>query len=189
MKKSTGVILVLIIVLLLGVIGVGGYFIVKGNNDTNNTIGELKNEIANLEKNIEDTSNIANTNSNSVANSNTSSKKEDTTNQSSNISIEQQVKSAYFNKLKNLYPNYSDIRIDDVRILTNSEKREIINTFSTSEYKETDILAVVEYSLKPQTIDGYVIAGNGEIKGDWVVGKTAAVCYRNGEIVSDGTGW
>lgn len=47
MKKITGVILVLIIVLLLGVIGVGGYFIIKGNNDTSKEIGELKNEIAN----------------------------------------------------------------------------------------------------------------------------------------------
>ena len=57
MKKSAGVILVLIIVLLLGVIGVGGYFLVKENNNTNSEIGELKNEIANLKKNLENTSN------------------------------------------------------------------------------------------------------------------------------------
>lgn len=57
MKKSTGVILVLIIVLLLGVIGVGGYFFIKGNNDTDKEIGELKNEVANLGKNTENTSN------------------------------------------------------------------------------------------------------------------------------------
>ena len=34
--------------LLLGVIGVGGYFFIKGNNDTSKEIGELKNEVANL---------------------------------------------------------------------------------------------------------------------------------------------
>ena len=57
MKKSTGVILILIIVLLLGVIGVGGYFLIKGNNDTNKEIGNLKNEVANIGKSTENTSN------------------------------------------------------------------------------------------------------------------------------------
>lgn len=62
MKKSTGVILVLIIVLLLGVIGVGGYFFIKGNNDTNKEIGELKNQVANLGKSTENASNSQVTN-------------------------------------------------------------------------------------------------------------------------------
>lgn len=62
MKKTTGVILVLIIVLLIGVIGVGGYFFIKGNNDTSKQIGELTNEVANLGKNAENTSNITATN-------------------------------------------------------------------------------------------------------------------------------
>lgn len=57
MKKSIGVILVLIIVLLLGIIGVGGYFLIKGNNDTNKEIGELKNEVASLNKESEKTNN------------------------------------------------------------------------------------------------------------------------------------
>lgn len=76
MKKSTGVILVLIIVLLLGVIGVGSYFFIKGNNDTNKEIGELKNEVANLGKTTENTSN--NTTTNDVQTNNTATS---TTNQ------------------------------------------------------------------------------------------------------------
>lgn len=60
MKKSTGVILVLIIVLLLGVIGVGGYFYIKENNNTSKEIGELKNEVTNLEKNVENATNQPN---------------------------------------------------------------------------------------------------------------------------------
>ena len=65
MKKSTGVILVLIIVLLLGVIGVGGYFIIKGNDDTNKKIDELKNEVVSSRKNSEVTSNTTSENSTS----------------------------------------------------------------------------------------------------------------------------
>lgn len=61
MKKSTGVILVLIIVLLLGVIGVGGYFFIKKvNDDTSKQIEELKNEIANISKNVNANANQSN---------------------------------------------------------------------------------------------------------------------------------
>lgn len=47
--------MIIVIVLLLGVIGVGGYFLIKGNNDSSKEIGELKNEVANLGKKTEDT--------------------------------------------------------------------------------------------------------------------------------------
>ena len=78
MKKSTGVILIIVIVLLLGVIGVGGYFLIKGNNDSNMQIGELKNEVANLGKNID------NTNSSSVNNSGKNLVDSQTTNSTTN---------------------------------------------------------------------------------------------------------
>lgn len=68
MKKSTGVILVLIIVLLLGVIGVGGYFFIKENNGSSKEIGELKNEVAELRSNI---INDSHNNNNTVVKSNT----------------------------------------------------------------------------------------------------------------------
>ena len=57
MKKSTGAILVLIIIILLGVIGVGGYFFIQKNNDTNKEIGDLKNIVTNLKKSAENAAN------------------------------------------------------------------------------------------------------------------------------------
>ena len=64
MKKSTGVILVLIIVLLLGVIGVGGYFFIKENDDSNKEIVELKKEVESMSKNVENAIVQQNNNSN-----------------------------------------------------------------------------------------------------------------------------
>lgn len=74
MKKSTGVILGLTIILLLGVIGVGGVFFAKENNDSSKEIAELKNEVAGLSKNAENTTNQSskNTESNTNSSSNTS---------------------------------------------------------------------------------------------------------------------
>ena len=73
MKKSTGVIMIIVIVLLLGVIGVGGYFLIKGNNDKNKAIGDLKNEVANLANNTENTSNNQVTNDIKLNNTTTTS--------------------------------------------------------------------------------------------------------------------
>ena len=92
MKKSTGVILVLIIVLLLGVIGVGSYFFVKENNDTNKEIGDLKNEVANLGKNAEKTSNnytMNNVQTNNITTSTNTQTSENTINttESNNTSV------------------------------------------------------------------------------------------------------
>ncbi|MBR2743836.1 MAG: hypothetical protein IKE01_00870 [Clostridia bacterium] len=66
MKKSTGVVLVIIIVLLFGVIGVGGYFVIKGNNDSNKVLGELKNEIVAMKNDTSTTVNNTNTENKSV---------------------------------------------------------------------------------------------------------------------------
>ena len=44
--------------------------------------------------------------------------------------------------------------------------------------------------MKPQDVNNNNwMAGNGEIEGDWITGKVVCVCIRNGEIVTDGTGW
>lgn len=74
MKKSTGAILIIIIVLLLGVVGAGGYFLIKGNNDSNKQIGELKNEVANLGKSNENinSNQVSNTEKNETVSQNTS---------------------------------------------------------------------------------------------------------------------
>lgn len=94
MKKSTGVILVLIIVLLLGVIGVGGVFFVKGNNDSSKEIGELKNEVSGLSKHIENTTSQS---ANGIENN-------------TNTSTNQQSKSTEENKNTSTIKTYNDIK-------------------------------------------------------------------------------
>lgn len=94
MKKSTGVILVLIIVLLLGVIGLGGVFFVKGNNDSSKEIGELKNEVSGLSKHIE----------------NTTSQSVNGIENNTNTSINQQSKSTEENKNTSTIKTYNDIK-------------------------------------------------------------------------------
>lgn len=100
MKKSTGVILVLIIVLLLGVIGVGGVFFVKGNNDSSKEIAELKNEVAGLSKNVENTTSEPTKNNENTANNNVNT----------NTSTTQQNTSTENNKNTNTTKTYSDIK-------------------------------------------------------------------------------
>ena len=82
-----------------------------------------------------------------------------------------------------------DYRVDKVVLLTDEQKKNLIKTIDT--YKETDILANVTYSLKPKDVnDPAWTVGNGEVKGDWVVNKSACVCVRE-EMLRGGlsTGW
>lgn len=94
MEKSTGIILVLIIVLLLGVIGVGSVFFLKGNNESSEEVGKLKNEITSLSKQIENTTGNS---TNSIENS-------------TNTSDNQQNNSAVENKNNSTIKTYNDIK-------------------------------------------------------------------------------
>lgn len=74
-----------------------------------------------------------------------------------------------------------DYRVDEVRILSESEKQAFNEK---EEYSTEDILAFVKYSVKPKNIEDTVwIAGNGEIDGEWIINKTACECLRNGKLV------
>lgn len=76
-----------------------------------------------------------------------------------------------------------DYRVDEVKILSDSEKQ-VFN--ENGEYSPEDILAFVKYSVKPKNIEDTVwIAGNGEIDGEWIINKTACECLRNGKLVKD----
>lgn len=76
-----------------------------------------------------------------------------------------------------------DYRVDEVKILSDSEKQ-VFN--ENEEYSPEDILAFVKYSVKPKNIEDTVwIAGNGEIDGEWIINKTACECLRNGKLVKD----
>lgn len=76
-----------------------------------------------------------------------------------------------------------DYRVDEVKILSDSEKQ-VFN--ENGEYSPEDILAFVKYSVKPKDIEhtGW-IAGNGEIEGEWIINKTACECLRNGKLVKE----
>ena len=76
-----------------------------------------------------------------------------------------------------------DYRVDEVKILSDSEKQ-VFN--ENGEYSPEDILAFVKYSVKPKNIEDTVwIAGNGEIDGEWIINKTACECLRNGKLVKE----
>ena len=74
-----------------------------------------------------------------------------------------------------------DYRVDEVKILSESEKQAFNEK---EEYSPKDVLAFVKYSVKPKNIEDTVwIAGNGEIDGEWIINKTACECLRNGKLV------
>lgn len=76
-----------------------------------------------------------------------------------------------------------DYRVDEVKILSDSEKQ-VFN--ENGEYSPEDILAFVKYSVKPKNIEDTVwIAGNGEIDGEWIINKTSCECLRNGKLVKE----
>nr|MBB1521527.1 hypothetical protein [Clostridiales bacterium] len=76
-----------------------------------------------------------------------------------------------------------DYRVDEVKILSDSEKQAFNEN---EEYSPKDILAFVKYSVKPKNIEDTVwIAGNGEIDGEWIINKTACECLRNGKLVKE----
>ena len=82
-----------------------------------------------------------------------------------------------------------DYKVDEVKIVSDSEKKSILEFDAGQYFKDTDTLAYVTYSVKPKDVNNTNwISGNGEIKGDWIT-KSACVCVRDGEIISLGTSW
>ena len=73
-----------------------------------------------------------------------------------------------------------DYRVDEVKILSDSEKQ-VFN--ENGEYSPEDILAFVKYSVKPKDIEH--TGWNGEIDGEWIINKTACECLRNGKLVKE----
>ena len=80
-----------------------------------------------------------------------------------------------------------DYRIADIKILSGSQKDEIVNMG----YQQSDILAEVSYSVKVNDSSNSIwLAGNGEaIYGNWLLGKSAVVAIRDNKLHNVGTGW
>ena len=97
-----------------------------------------------------------------------------------NISVEEQIKNEFSKELS----VYDDYRIEKVEILNEERTKEIIDWDRGQYYKDGDVLATITYSIKSDEM-----AGNGEQQGDWVVDKIVCIAFRDGKIVSAGTGW
>lgn len=171
MKK---VIVTLLILILIAILGFGGYMIWK----LNDKIDDQSNKIENILN-----STISN-NINNEVNTNTNAENNIVNNTEPNESIDDQIKRAYLKKLKEA--GFDDYRVDNVEVLNEERTKEIIKWDNGQYYKSGDVLAIVTYAVSPAE---YGMAGNGEQSGNWVINKTACVSFRDGEIVSDGTGW
>ena len=77
-----------------------------------------------------------------------------------------------------------DCRIESVHVLSNEEKQDMVGD---SDYGPNDILAVVNYSVKPKDIESWLPA-NGEVDGEWIVNKQACVCIPEGSDSIGGLG-
>jgi len=102
-------------------------------------------------------------------------------NNNDNVSIEEQIKREF---TKELESSYEDYRIDKVEVLSDERTKEIIEWDRGQYYKEGDVLAVITYAIKSDEL-----AGNGEQSGDWIINKTLCIAFRDGKIISGGTGW
>ena len=169
MKKSIGVILVLIIVLLLGVIGVGGYFFIKENNDTNKKIGELQNEIANLGNNTTNTSSNqissdvqANNTTPTNTNSNDSDKTRTTSNTENTTSISANGKYEFKSQTDNYYHESSIV-------ITNQNDTSIDFSINAAHGKNVDSVNIGELSGKATKID---------IPQDCIVSNSTQYAYQ-----------
>ncbi|MBQ5441570.1 MAG: hypothetical protein IIU36_04825 [Firmicutes bacterium] len=83
-----------------------------------------------------------------------------------------------------------EYRVDSVNILSDEAKQEIIDSYD--EYVDTDVLASVTYSIKPEKGEESVwAAGNGETGEDgWIINKVSCERLRDGKLNEyTATGW
>lgn len=182
MEKSNKAVIALLIIILIAVLGIGGYFIYTLNNkieQQNSSIADLKADNLRSQATIE---NMLKANSQT---SNAETPNKTTTSATTQASDEDVIKDLFLAKLKELNNTNSekllDYRVDKVEVLSNSEKQNWVEMG----YNSTDILATVTYSVKPKDVNkSNWIAGNGEVSGEWIINKTACECLRNGKLVN-----
>lgn len=189
MKKA--IIIALVSVIMVAILGIGGFFIWK----LNTKIDEQNDEISKLNSKLkeeENTTNVIgnNTVTNAVLNSSNTNTANtvnntatNTTNNTTTTSISsdeeiKNVKNAFEKLLADNGGRYSKYKVDSVRVLNDSEKQDVLS--SNSNYKTTDTLAYVNYS---------VIKADSTNTTDWIPYENICVCYRDGQIVNFGTKW
>ena len=204
MKKANIVLIsVILIVVLIVIMGLGGFLIWK----LNDKIDSQRDEISKLNENIQNQSNnnenvtnntnknivnsyitneiaknnTANSTVNNTTNSITNSTNNNTINNGTNNGNEEKKIKEALEKMLAQSKNYSQSRVDSVKVLTASEKQAVIAENKNGDYKNTDILAYVTYSIVP--------AENYSNTGTWQKKENLCVCYRDGQIISFGTKW
>lgn len=200
MKK---VIVALLAVILVSILVLGGYFIWNVNKKIDKKSDEILAQINEMKSDNSSTEvNSTEVNKNNIVANNTVDNKQVTNNTvnnqvitnntvvnnqtNTNLSIEDQVKNAY-GRLLSQNGNILEYRIDSVTVLSDEQKKSILEYDKGQYYTEADTLAVVGYSVRLKDVNAN--AGNGEVSGDWIIKKSACVSYRDGEIKQDGTGW
>ncbi len=182
MEKSNKGLIILLLIILIAVLGIGGYFIYTLNNkieQQNNSIADLKAE------NLRSQATIENMLKANTQTSNTEATNKSTTQVTSVSSNEDVIKELFLDKLKEINNTNSekllDYRVDKIEILSDSEKQHWVEMG----YNTTDVLATVTYSVKPKDVKtSNWIAGNGEVSGEWIINKTACECLRNGKLTN-----
>lgn len=173
MEKSNRSIVIALMIILIVVVCVGGYYIFNLNNKIekqNATIEDLKSENLNSKSVIEEMKKD-------------NKKIDSVTMNAENInskSTEDIIKELFLAKLSEINKNNSE-KLQDYKI----DKIEVVSNKLNNKYTQNDILAMVTYSVKPNNINSTLwIAGNGEIKDEWIINKISCECLRDGKLLN-----
>lgn len=107
---------------------------------------------------------------------------------------ENSIKQTYLDDIRNKevinMEKIDDYKINEIKVLSDEEKNRVIQMYNGEVYKETDTLAYITYSVKPNDLDSALLnVGTGVKNGDWITFEDVFVCIRDGEIISAGTSW
>lgn len=191
-SRSTFFLIIAIIVIV-----VMGYIIYKLNDDKikaklevsqlNSQIESLKNSVASMQNQIKNTSKANNSNVSNDLNTNTASTENTANNKQK--STEDTIKDLFLENLKEI-DNNNEEKLVEYRVDKVTIEKDISNDILNN-YKPTDILATITYSVKPKDINETTwVAGNGIVEGDWIINKSACNYLRDGELLGGlSTGW
>ncbi len=193
MEKSNKGIIILLVIILLAVIGFGGYFVYK----LNDKIDSQEKQITELKKTTEkladakEKSTTPSSKTSPVVEDDEEDEEEDVVPSTSKKTVEETIEELFLDELKK-EDDLLAYRVDSVSEVTGTEKQQILDMDGGQYYRESDVLAVVRYSVKPENMeDSNWIAGNGTEQGDWITNKVACVCLRGNKLSGKvfNTGW
>lgn len=79
-----------------------------------------------------------------------------------------------------------DYKVEKIELLSEKDKMNLVNQ-NPGEYKASDYLGFVYYSVKPQNINNTRwLAGSGIVEGEWIKNKMTCVTFRDGNILGMG---